>query len=232
MVVAALSSTPRQLLACNVASGSSFGTGRGQVPLRLSRRFKLPHLSFLLSRRLVRDFGSIVSVLVGVVDDGGHDLAVSGAVAFQLVGDKPPGRASLPLQPLAEDSFGGFPITARLDEDIEYITILIYRVPEVLAFALYLYENLVQVPRVTETTLSTLQSPSVFRSELDAPKSDRFIGNGDAALSQQVLDIAKAQAESVVQPDRVADDFRRKSISAVALRFPFHPPSLSGASSI
>ncbi len=102
----------------------------------------------------MRDFGSIVSVLVGVVDDGGHDLAVSGAVAFQLVGDQPPGRASLPLQQLAEESFGGFPITARLDEDIEHITILIYRAPEVLAFALYLYENLVQVPRVTETTPS------------------------------------------------------------------------------
>ena len=108
---------------------------------------------------------------------------MSGAVAFQLVGDQPPGRASLPLQQLAEESFGGFPITARLDEDIEHITILIYRAPEVLAFALYLYENLVQVPRVTETTLSTLQSPSVFRPELDTPKSDRFIGNGDELQS-------------------------------------------------
>ena len=204
----------------------------GQESLRLSRRFKLLHLSFPLSRRLVRDFGSIVSVLVGVVDDGGHDLAVSGAVAFQLVGDQPPGRASLPLQQLAEESFGGFPITARLDEDIEHITILIYRAPGVLAFALYLYKDLVQVPRVTETTLSTLQSPSVFRRQLDTPKSDRFIGNGDAALSQKIFDIAQAQAKSVVEPDGVADDFGRKSISAVARRVPFHPPSLSDASSI
>ena len=154
---------------------------------------------------------------------------MSGAVAFQLVGDQPPGRASLPLQQLVEESFGGFPITTRLDEDI---TILIYRAPEVLAFALYLHENLVQVPRVTETTLSTLQSPSVFRPELDAPKSDRFIGNGDAALSQKILDIAQAQSKSVVQPDRMADDFERKSISAVARRVPFHLPSLSDASSI
>ena len=89
-----------------------------------------------------------------------------------------------------------------------------------------------RVPRVTETTLSTLQSPSVFRPELDTPKSDRFIGNADAALSQKILDIEKAQEKSVVQPDRVADDFGRKSISAVARRVPFHPPSLSDASSI
>ena len=42
----------------------------------------------------------------------------------------------------------------RLDEDIDYITILVYRAPEVLAFTLYLYEDLVQVPCVTETTPS------------------------------------------------------------------------------
>ena len=70
---------------------------------------------------------------------------------------------------------GGFPSTAKLDKDIEHITILIYRAPEALVFALYLYEDLVQVPRVAETTLSTLQSPSVFRLELGAPKSDRFV---------------------------------------------------------
>ena len=47
----------------------------------------------------------------------------------------------MPLQQLAEESFGGFLITARLDEDIDYITILVYRAPEVLAFTLYLYED-------------------------------------------------------------------------------------------
>ena len=58
------------------------------------------------------------------MDDGRHDLAVSGAVASQFVGDQLPGRTALPLQQLAEESFGGFLITARLDEDIDYITIL------------------------------------------------------------------------------------------------------------
>ena len=65
----------------------------------------------------------------------------------------------------------------ELDEDIDYITILVYRAPEVLAFTLYLYEDLVQVPCVTETTLPTLQSSSVFRPELNAPQSDRFVRN-------------------------------------------------------
>ena len=125
------------------------------------------------------------------MDDGRHDLAVSGAVASQFVGDQLPRRTALPFQQLAEESFGGFLITARLDEDINHITILVYRAPEVLAFALYLYEDLVQVPRVTKATLPTLQSPSVFRPELDAPKSDRFVGNRDASLSKQLFDVSK-----------------------------------------
>ena len=39
----------------------------GQELLRLSRRFKLSHLSFPMSRRLMRDFGSIVYQWVPVI---------------------------------------------------------------------------------------------------------------------------------------------------------------------
>ena len=172
----------------------------GQESLGLARRLERSHLPFTLPRRLVRDLGSIVSVLAGVVDDGRHDLAVSGTVASQLVGDQPPGRATLSLQQPAEESFSGFSITARLDKDIEHITILIHRAPKVVAFALYLCEDFVQVPRVTETTLPTLQSTSIFRPELDTPKSDRFVRDPDAALSEQIFDISKAHAESLSRP--------------------------------
>ena len=65
---------------------------------------------------------------------------MSDAVASQLVGDQPPGRRA-PLKQPAEESFSGFPITARLDEDIEHITLLTHRAPEVLAVALYLYKG-------------------------------------------------------------------------------------------
>ena len=77
-------------------------------------------------------------------------------------------------------------------------------------------KNLVQVPRVAKAALSTLQPASVFWAELEAPKPDRFVGDCDAALSQQIFHFSKAHIESVVEPDRVADDFGRKSISVVA----------------
>ena len=54
------------------------------------------------------------------------------------------------------------------------------------------YKHLVQVPRIAEATLPSLQPASVFWTELDAPKSDRFIRDGDPALGKEVLYISKA----------------------------------------
>ena len=90
--------------------------------------------------------------------------------------------------------------SAIADDDLVLRAALDHRAPEVLAFALYLYEDLVQVPCVTKTTLPTLQSPSVFRPELNAPKSDRFVRNRDASLSEQLFDVSKAHAKSLSRP--------------------------------
>jgi len=69
-------------------------------------------------------------------------------------------------------------------KNVDGVTILSHRAPKILALTPDGDEDFVQVPRVTETTLSTLQPASVFRAELDAPKSDGFVGNRDAALGQ------------------------------------------------
>ena len=140
----------------------------GQESLGLTRRFEPSHLPFTLPRRLVRDLGPIVLVLVGAVDDGWHDLAVSGAVASQLVGDEPPGWPALPLQQLTKEAFSGSPIASRLDEDIDDVAILVHRTPEILPLTLDGYKHLVQVPRIAEATLPSLQPASVFWTELDA----------------------------------------------------------------
>ena len=76
------------------------------------------------------------------------------------------------LQQLAKESFRGLPITARLDENIDHVTILVNGAPKILTFASDRDEDLVQVPRVTQPTLTPLQSASVFRAELEAPKPD------------------------------------------------------------
>ena len=60
-----------------------------------------------------------------------------------------------------------------------------------------------------------LKLTSIARSELDTPQPDRLITDRDALLCQQIFDVTKAQVESVVAPDCVADDAGMKAVSFV-----------------
>ena len=81
------------------------------------------------------------------------------------------------------------------DPDIEDIAILVHRSPKIMTFAANRDEHFVHVPDVTEPPLSPPRSAGVVGSKLPAPGSNGFLGYGDATLSEQVLDIAKAQSE-------------------------------------
>ena len=135
------------------------------------------------------------------------------------------------LQQLAEEAFGGSPIAARLDENIDHVTILINGTPEILTPTLDRDEDLVQVPSIAEPTLPTLQASRVFRAELETPKPDRLVGNRDAALGEKVFYIPKAETEPVVEPYGVTDDFCWESVSTIARRVTFHRHSLPDTAS-
>lgn len=64
-------------------------------------------------------------------------------------------------------------------------------------------------------------------SEPEAPLSDAFVDGAGAALSQDQLHVAQAQAEYVVQLDSAADDLGREAIAAVRDRIGRHPASLA-----
>ena len=103
-------------------------------------RFELPHLSLALAGRLVRDFGSIVFVLLRAVHDRRHHDAVGRRVAAKLVRNQKPWLAALPFQQLTEKAFGRQPITPWLDEDVDHVAILIDGPPEILLAPLNVHE--------------------------------------------------------------------------------------------
>ena len=57
-------------------------------------------------------------------------------------------------------------------------------------------------------------------------RPDRLVGNLDAVLGQHQLDIPEAEAERVVQPNGVADDFGRKAVTMVRIRGAFHAATM------
>ncbi len=52
-------------------------------------------------------------------------------------------------------------------------------------------------------------------AKFQAPLPYRFIGEHDASLCHEFLDIAKTEREAEIQPDAVADDFRWEAVSFV-----------------
>ena len=103
----------------------------------------------------------------------------------------------------------------RLDQDVDHVAILIHGTPEILLLAVDSNEDLIQVPVVAQPSLSSLQFPSIVRTELLTPLPDRLIGHDDSALGEKILDISEAQAEAMISPDRIADDLGRETIAGV-----------------
>jgi hypothetical protein len=72
-----------------------------------------------------------------------------------------------------------------------------------------------------------VQPPGEVGAELQAPAPDTFMRHHDAALRQDQLDVAQAEAEDVIQPDRVADDLRRKPMPGIRRVLRIHAGSLA-----
>ena len=87
------------------------------------------------------------------------------------------------------------------------------------------------MPGIAQTTLAPFECPSIVRTELLTSMSNGLIRDDDASLGQQVFDIAKAQAETVIKPDSVADDFGPELMTVVARMAGFHVVSLAVPSS-
>ena len=59
-----------------------------------------------------------------------------------------------------------------------------------------------------------------------APASYRLVGDDDATLSEDQLNIPQAQAEHVVQPDRMADNLGGEPMAVVRVRWRLRAASL------
>ena len=145
------------------------------------------------------------------------------AVAAQLVGHETRRCPSLPPQESAKEPPRRTPIPTRSDEEIDQVPVLVHGAPQILTLPVDRDEDLVQKPRIAESTLSTLQPPGVVGPELPAALPNGFARHDDTSFPQQILDIPQAQTVSVVQPHRVADDFSGKTMPKVAGSTSTHP---------
>ena len=61
------------------------------------------------------------------------------------------------------------------------------------------------------------QAIGIILPKLATPLTDHCVGHVDAAFKQQLLHVAVAQSEAIVEPDSVTDDLTGKAVVFVTL---------------
>ena len=175
----------------------------------------------------MRNLGAIVGILLGIVGDTGQDRSTGSSIALQLVGDDPEWLLALTAQQSAKEPLGCTLIAARLQQNIDDITILIHGTPKILLLAVDSDEEFVQIPGITEASLFLLKTSGIVGSEFPAPLADGLVRNNYPAFGQKIFNITEAQTEAMIDPYGVADDFRRETVSVVTGSGALHEMSLS-----
>ena len=188
----------------------------GKESLSLLDRLEPSHLPFLFPGMLMGDFSPVVLILAGSMLNRGENLAMRSRIAPEFVSDQLPRGFPLSLQDLAEEALSSSHVASLRDQDVENISVLIHRSPQVKLLTLDLHEDLVNMPGITQSTPLASDRAGVLRSELETPEADGLVGDDDPPLSQQIFHISKAQGESMVEPHAVADDCGRKTVASVA----------------
>jgi len=199
----------------------------GEEVLGLLGRFEPLHLPFSSSRWSMRVLGPVVQISALSVLDAGKELALRNAITPQLVGHDHPRHILQIPQQASEEAPRRFGVAAGLNEDVEDDTILINGAPEVVLHALNSDEDFIHMPLVAGLWSAASQAAGETRGEFLAPASHRLVGDDDAPLGKDQLDVPQAEAEHVVQPNSMADDLGREPVAVVGVGWRLHAASLA-----
>jgi hypothetical protein len=179
-------------------------------------------VAFPPSGRVVRDLAAVVEIPALPMVDARQDLAFGSAMGPEFIGHDDFGHVALTLQQLAKETLGRRLVVAALHQHTEHVAVLINGSPEIMQFALNGHEHFIQKPFVSGLRPPPLQGPGVGSSEAQALLADRLVADNDAACCQNQIDSPQAEAESVVKPNRLVNDFGRKAEAPVKVGWRAH----------
>ena len=116
-----------------------------------------------------------------------------------------------PVEQSAEEFLCGHRVSARLDQNVEHVAVLVDRAPQVPLCAVDLDEHLIEVPFITRPRTTTAQLARVLLPEPLAPGPDRLIGHVDTTFKKhQLLHVAQELNGNRSWANAMADDLGRK----------------------
>ena len=153
--------------------------------------------------------------------DHAHDGSRSrdrggGAIRPQIIRDHPIGNEAIFLQKFSHQFQRSMLISLGLDQHIEDFALGVDGAPQMDHSAGDFQIDFIQMPYRLRLGAALTQVRCDHRPEMIYPASDCFIGDRNPAFRQQIFDIAKAQGEPEIKPDRLLNDLGRISVSVVA----------------
>ncbi len=89
-------------------------------------------------------------------------------------------------------------MATTLHENVYSIPILINRRPEILPLPLTGHEHVIDVPRVPQTSLGSLEVAGIVRHKFPTPFSNGFIGHGDASFGGMFFHLTEAETDPMI----------------------------------
>ena len=163
----------------------------------------------------MRILGTIVLPLTALMATLDPEIAGGRAIRAQVLRDHPIGNKAVFLQKFAHRFQRGVLVSLGLGQHIENLAFGIDGALQIDHAAIDFQVDFVQRPSRVGFEAALAQVRSDHRPEMVHPASDRLVGERDPAFRQQIFDVAKAQSEPKLEPDRLLSDLGRKPISVV-----------------
>ena len=145
------------------------------------------------------------------------EVPEGGAVRAQLIGRHPLWREALFAQQLAHQLYRRAAVSAALTQHVEDLAFVTDRAPEY-----------IRLPAIRTTISSRCQrslgrgrrcrSRRAIIGRISEPSADALVGEVEPTLRKQLFDVAIAQGEAQVKPNRVLDHNRREPVPAIRNR--------------
>jgi hypothetical protein len=97
-------------------------------------------------------------------------------------------------------------------ESVSHLLAILGGGEEVVAFATEGRKHLIQVPCIPGSRTPAPELIGIRLPALAAPLTDGFVGHDYPACEQEFFPIPAVEAQAVVQPDAVGDDFGREAV--------------------
>lgn len=163
----------------------------------------------------MRVFRPIVQPLVLSMFYALHDLLFGRFVTLEFVGNNHSWHKALFFEQFAKESLGRFRIPMPLQQYFQHSPLCIHCSPQIILPFLDRHYYLIEMPFVSDEGAFASKLIGIPLSELLAPFPNRFIGDLNAPIEHHFLNVSVAQGKGVVEPNAVANDFTRESMTGI-----------------